>query len=511
MLREYWTHISAFNTIPLVYCGAHGYNWRAYQDIPLPWSHFANISFPNTSDPLFFPLVESLIKMESQGLQDKVDALTQALKESEDHQAVIREKFISLSEKYANEKEENARRVEEYEAARYESAERLISLEKLMKRLEGKVGPSTGSTDNSAPSSNHEDHPSPSNVPLLQVPIDCSSVANQVKVQVEHLVRADANLTIGKIKAFSGSFAKPDEVKFDEWLRQVEGVLEDGISEKTRKQAIMNSLRSPALDFVKAVGEVSSREILVQLEAMYDCSSSGVKLLQDFFKMKRDPAESAADYLQRLGVQISKVARKGGVAADHRDETLLTHFISTCDSEQLREVLHVKYESSTPSQHDLLKEVRKTEEVFGLKVPEKTNKMKLHAQSVHRSDELSSLKNQLSMMQARMEKMDTSLTGKAVAACNHCSSHSFLQSVEPARKQTTSFRRQSQLRNRQQSRQYQAGIQRNSPNPQVFCYNCGEKDGHFKQDCKNPPNAALVFKLLKERQAQVDLNWQRLQ
>ena len=121
------------------------------------------------------------------------------------------------------------------------------------------------------------------------------------------------------------------------------------------------------------------------------------------------------------------------------------------------------------------------------------------------------MKNQLSMMQARMEKMDTRLTGKAVAACNHCSSHSFLQSVEPARKQTTSFRRQSQLRNRQQSRQYPAGIQRNSPNPLVFCYNCGEKDGHFKQDCKIPPNAALVFKLLNERQAQADLNWQRLQ
>ena len=92
---------------------------------------------------------------------------------------------------------------------------------------------------------------------------------------------------------------------------------------------------------------------------MYGCSSSGVKLLHDFFKMKRDPTESAADYLQRLGVQISKVARKGGVAADHRDETLLAHFISMCDSEQLRQVLHVKYERASPSQHDLLKEVRK--------------------------------------------------------------------------------------------------------------------------------------------------------
>ena len=104
--------------------------------------------------------------------------------------------------------------------------------------------------------------------------------------------------------------------EFDEWLRQVESILEEGISEKIRRQAIMNSLRSPAIDFVKAMGEVSSREICEQLEAMYGCSSSGVKLLQDFFKMKRDPAESATGYRQRLGVQISKVARKGGIAAD---------------------------------------------------------------------------------------------------------------------------------------------------------------------------------------------------
>ena len=98
--------------------------------------------------------------MESQELQEKVNALPQALKESEDHQAEIRQKFISLSEKYDHEKEENARRVDEYEAERSESAERFITLEKLMKRLEEKVGSSCGSKDNSAPSSNHEDHPS---------------------------------------------------------------------------------------------------------------------------------------------------------------------------------------------------------------------------------------------------------------------------------------------------------------------------------------------------------------
>ena len=86
---------------------------------------------------------------------------------------------------------------------------------------------------------------------------------------------------------------------------------------------------------------------------------------------------------------------------------LLTHFISTHDSEQLRQVLHVKYESGTPSQHDLLKEVPKTEEVFGLKIPERPNMVKTHVQSDHQSDEISSLKNQLSMMQSRIEIMST--------------------------------------------------------------------------------------------------------
>ena len=179
------------------------------------------------------------MKMESQELQERFDSLTQALRESEDHQAEIREKFISFSEKYDREKEENARHVDDYEAELSESAERFINLEKLMKRLEGKVGSSSKSQDNSAPNLNHENHASSSNVPLLQLPVDCSSVANQVKVYVEHLVRADANVTIGKIKVFSGSSVKPGEVTFDEWLRPVEGILVEGISEKINRTIML--------------------------------------------------------------------------------------------------------------------------------------------------------------------------------------------------------------------------------------------------------------------------------
>ena len=102
-------------------------------------------------------------------------------------------------------------------------------------------------------------------VPLLQV---------QVKVQVQHLVRADTSLTASNIRAFSGTSPKPGELwKQAESMRQ-----DDHISEVIKKQKLMGSLRSPALDLVKGMGEISSTEICRQLEVMYGCSSSGAKV-----------------------------------------------------------------------------------------------------------------------------------------------------------------------------------------------------------------------------------------
>ena len=84
---------------------------------------------------MFSPLV-GYYKMESQELQEKVNTLTQALKELEENQAATRDRFIELSEKYDQERREHARPIDEYEGERAEQDDRIASLERFMELLE---------------------------------------------------------------------------------------------------------------------------------------------------------------------------------------------------------------------------------------------------------------------------------------------------------------------------------------------------------------------------------------
>ena len=463
--------------------------------------------------------------MESQELQGKVNTLTQALKESEENQAATRKRFIELSEKYDEERREYARRIDEYEDERAERDHRIATLERFMKLLEVKMETAPISAQPQSAESSAKEIKTPTvpllqvpldqssassptvpllkvpltessvsspTVPFLKVPIDHPSVAEQVKVQVEHLVRADTSLTASKIRAFSGTSPKPGEVVFDEWWRQAESLLQDDhMSEVVKKQKLMSSLRSPALDLVKGMGEISSAEICKQLEDMYGCSSSGAKLLQEFFQMKRAVSESAADYLQRLSMHMSKVSKKGGLT-DNIDETLLAHFISTCGSEHLRQTLHVKYESGAPSQHNLLKEVRKAEEVFGLKGAERVKTIKVNSQTLSKSDDMASVKKQLSMMQSKLEQMDMKIKSSPQNAQPQSMFQGHQQRHQQPRYSQHYSAESRQFQRRQRNERYQRRFH-------VFCYKCG-MDGHFKSECKNAPNQQLVYKQLNERE-----------
>ena len=198
---------------------------------------------------------------------------------------------------------------------------------------------------------------------------------------------------------------------------------------------------------------------------MYGCSSSGAKLLQEFFQMKRTILESAANYLQRLSMHMSKVSKKQGLT-DNIDETLLAHFISTCGSEHLCQTLHVKFESGAPSQHNLLKEVRKAEEVFGLKGAERVKTIKVNSQTFSKSDDMTSVKKPLSMMQSKLERMDM----KIKSSMPNAQPQSMFQGHEQSHHQPRFSQRYSaefrQFQRRQRNELYQRRFH-------MFCYKCG--------------------------------------
>ena len=88
-----------------------------------------------------------------------------------------------------------------------------------------------------------------------------------------------------------------------------------------RRGRNVRSLHSPALDIERGMGDISIYAHFENLGELYAPSTSGVRLLQDFFRMIRKPGESLIDQLQRLSVTLDKVVKRGG---------LQTHLVNEC-------------------------------------------------------------------------------------------------------------------------------------------------------------------------------------
>ena len=139
----------------------------------------------------------------------------------------------------------------------------------------------------------------------LSIPLAGPDVNDKISIQVEHLVRGDSN----RIRPFSGNQARHNENSFDEWAKEIELMLEDeGLSQRA-----LGSLRSPALDIARGMGDISIYALFKNLDELYAPSTSGVRLLQDFFRMTRKPGESLIDYLQRLSVTLDKVVKRTAI------------------------------------------------------------------------------------------------------------------------------------------------------------------------------------------------------
>ena len=195
---------------------------------------------------------------------------------------------------------------------------------------------------------------------VLSVPVSKTGVDN-ISLQVEHIVRGACE---HKIQPFSGSSVKKGEVDFDEWSKQIELMIEDdSLSVTAKRQLLITSLHSPALDLARGMGQIPAEDILKQFTEMYASTRCGTSLLREFFDMSLNDGESLTDYLQRLRVKMNKVIEKGSLNSSQVDKTITLHFRGTCEDEYVKSYLLVKYGDEFPSIQELMKVVRSIEEM----------------------------------------------------------------------------------------------------------------------------------------------------
>ena len=399
--------------------------------------------------------------------------------------------------------------------------EQMTRMEELMRTLSSQPSESrrTRSTDFEAPpdistpSVSVQDKSTNGNGSTIQIPISGAS-RDAINVQVEHLVKSDRDHSAFRLRPFSGNAPKSGEVDYEEWARQVELLLEDNsVSDHYKRQRLLSSLHTPAIDLARSLGDVSSRVLFEHMESLYGSTSNGVRLLHDFFQLRPGQTEKNTDYLQRLGVMINKVVKKGGMQESQIEETLLTHFKSTCGDERLSNVLHVKYDNLHPPKfQDLMREVKRIEELNTCQRKDmskhKTSQARAHTVA---DTALEKMQKRMDVFERNFQEWTTSIgqsiqtlrASPAPPANNHSRpvethvGQSDPQRLHQRRNYPSRDGRQSFPRSERQSfpRSERQAPCNNHTSPMFVCFNCGEH-GHYSRDCRNPPNPPLVHERL---------------
>lgn len=405
---------------------------------------------------------------------------------------------------------ENMRQLEQkHEIERQRWHDRFSQMEEAMRGLMTQIQqhtqrPSTSQSDEASHGANRPD--SSINIPINQ------SGQDAINVQVEHIVRSERDFISHRLRPFSGNSPKGGEVDFEEWKRQIDLVLDDdSLSDKHKRQKILGSLHTPALDIARSLEETSAENLFKHLEELYGSTTNGPKLLHDFFRTTRGSQERLSDYLQRISVKLSKAAKKGAINEDQVNETLVTHFKSTCANERLTNVLHVKYDQrNPPSFQELMKEVNRIEELNNTqKVESIRPRMGAQARShVVEEPSLQKLSERMDMFDKDLREWTSAISNSIQQFQRPTPAHNYQQkSQNNAQRQPSGQQFQAKQPNQNlHSPQYgasplnQRSFNRpvrptNRSRPAFICYNCG-KEGHFARACQNKPNPSLVHQRL---------------
>lgn len=204
---------------------------------------------------------------------------------------------------------------------------------------------------------------------------------------------------------FSGVLPTPDsEEQFEYWIEQARLMVEEGdLSTKEKRRRIIESLKGPALEVVKAAHiadeNVGPAECLNALESAFGMAETGEDLYFSFCLMQQKQGEKLSDFLQRLEQVLSKVIKRSGIMAAEANKARLEQLIrgAVASDLMLVQLRLRKRRSNPPSFLDLLSEIHVEEEIEASwsKLKASVHTVSTDKESDIRSKDIQVLKNEI--------------------------------------------------------------------------------------------------------------------
>ncbi|KAK0135440.1 Paraneoplastic antigen Ma3 [Merluccius polli] len=211
-----------------------------------------------------------------------------------------------------------------------------------------------------------------------------------------------------RLRIFSGTLPIPaGEEQFEHWIEQAWLMVEEcDCSVKEKRRRLMESLKGPALEIVKAARasnpDVSPEQCLEAVEHVFGTAESGDDLYFAFRSMQQQSGEKLSDFLRRLEGSLDKVIKKGGVLLDRVDKVRLEQLLrGAVASVNLSVNLRLRERRDKPPTFlQLLKELRTEEEYEASR-----KRLNPAVQSVHIKPEIDVKQAEIQGLRAELKEL----------------------------------------------------------------------------------------------------------
>ncbi|KAI7789603.1 paraneoplastic antigen Ma1 homolog [Triplophysa rosa] len=176
--------------------------------------------------------------------------------------------------------------------------------------------------------------------------------------------------TYRRLRTLSATVPTPmGEESMENWMEQARQMItECECSEKEKRRRIIESVKGPALEIIRAVRfsnpEASAVQYLEALESTFGSSESGEDLYFKFRLMRQNAGEALSEFLRRIDKALNKVVERDGLSFSLVDKVRVEQLIrDAVHSDMLLLQLGLRERKNRPPTFlSLLKEIREAEE-----------------------------------------------------------------------------------------------------------------------------------------------------